>query len=56
MRISDLLKLKFDDFDIDNYKLTIIETKTGKTNTIEMNEALISIFEKRKKNNGGDEY
>ena len=41
LRISDLLKLKFDHFDTDNYKLTITETKTGKTNTIEMNEALI---------------
>ena len=56
LRISDLLKLKFNDFDTDNYKLTIIETKTGKTNIIEMNEALISIFEQRKKNNTDDEY
>jgi len=49
LRISDLLKLQFSDFDLVERTLFLIEQKTGKKKRIRLNAAAIVIIEERKK-------
>lgn len=47
LRISDLLNLKYTDFNLDERSLKLIEAKTGKQKVIRLNTAAIAVIEKR---------
>lgn len=53
LRISDLLKIKFSDFDLNNRALKLVESKTGKVKEIRLNDTAIAIIEKRLKEHPG---
>lgn len=48
LRISDLLRLKFSDFNLEERTLFLIEQKTGKKKLIRLNAAAIAILLERK--------
>ena len=54
LRISDLLNVKYSD--ITDGRLTITESKTGKTASIKLNSKALEIVAKLKENNPDDEY
>jgi integrase len=48
LRISDLLSLRYDQLDLDSRELTLIESKTGKTKEIRLNNTAIQIIKRRR--------
>jgi integrase len=54
LRISDLLSLRYDQLDLDNRALTLVETKTGKTKDIRINNTAIEIIKRRRTENPKD--
>lgn len=48
LRISDLLSLKYEDFDLEKLSLTIREQKTGKSRHIRLNDSVIKVFNNRR--------
>lgn len=54
LRISDLLKLEYENLNIPERSLRLIESKTKKSKTIRLNEAAIKVIEKRKADNPAD--
>jgi integrase len=49
LRISDLLNLKYTDFNLQERTLSLTESKTGKAKIIRLNQTAIDIITKRKK-------
>jgi len=56
LRISDLLSLTFDQIDIDNRVINLIEKKTGKHKMIRLNQTAIDTIQARRKLNPSDIY
>jgi integrase len=56
LRISDLLSLKFDDFNIPQKLLYIKESKTGKSKEIRLNSTAIEIINSRRSKYPNDIY
>ena len=56
LRISDLLKLKFKDINIQNREITITEQKTGKRKTVRLNAQAITTIEQRRETYPDDRY
>ena len=54
LRISDLLKLKYTDFNLQDRTLTLVESKTGKAKSIRLNQTAIDIITKRKQDHPSD--
>jgi len=54
LRISDLLKLKYSDLNLEERSLKLIEAKTGKQKLIRLNGAAIAIIEKRRQHYPSD--
>lgn len=54
LRISDLLKLKFSDCDLNNRIVRLVEDKTGKTKELRLNDAAIEIINRRHQENPAD--
>ncbi len=54
LRISDLLNLKYTDFNLQDRTLTLVESKTGKTKSIRLNQTAIDIITQRKKDHPSD--
>jgi integrase len=44
LRISDLLRLKYTDFNLQDRTLTLVESKTGKAKSIRLNQTAIDII------------
>jgi integrase len=51
LRISDLLKLKYADLNLEERSLKLIEAKTGKQKLIRLNASAISVIARRKQDN-----
>jgi len=49
LRISDLLSLKYTDFNIEERTLKLIESKTGKAKAIRLNQVAVDIITRRRK-------
>ena len=56
LRISDLLDVKYEDFDLVRRELTLREGKTGKLRTIRLNNAALYIIMRRREENPNDVY
>ena len=56
LRISDLLSLRYDQLDLDNRALTLVEAKTGKTKDIRINNTAIEIIKRRRTENPKDTW
>jgi integrase len=54
LRISDLLSLKYTDFNLQDRTLTLVESKTGKAKSIRLNQTAMDIIVKRKKDHPSD--
>ena len=54
LRISDLLNLKYTDFNFKDRTLNLIESKTGKAKSIRLNQAAVDIIIKRKQDHPSD--
>jgi integrase len=54
LRISDLLNLKYTDFNLKDRTLNLNESKTGKAKSIRLNQAAVDIIIKRKQDNPSD--
>jgi integrase len=54
LRIGDLLKLKFEDFNLDDRTLNLYEQKTGKFKSIRLNKTVLDIIANRKELNPSD--
>ena len=48
LRISDLLSLKYTDFNLHDRTLNLTESKTGKAKSIRLNQTAIDIIARRK--------
>ncbi len=48
LRISDLLQVKFNDCQLDERLLKLVETKTGKAKVIRLNNAALKIIQQRR--------
>lgn len=49
LRISDLLKLKYADLNLEERSLHLIEQKTGKAKVIRLNSAAMAVIERRRR-------
>lgn len=49
LRISDLLKLKYADLNLNDRSLLLTEQKTGKQKQIRLNSAAIAVIQRRRK-------
>lgn len=56
LRISDLLRLEYENLNIADRSLRLIESKTKKSKSIRLNGVAISVIEKRKLDNPSDIY
>jgi len=56
LRISDLLKLKYADLNLEERSLKLIEAKTGKQKLIRLNAAAITVIEKRRQEHPCDTW
>ena len=56
LRISDLLAIRYSDLDLENRRLQLREKKTGKNKEIRLNDTVIKIVKKRRKEFPDDEY
>ncbi len=56
LRISDLLRIKFSDLNLNKRSLKIKEQKTGKVKEVRLNKKVIEIIDKRKMQHPADEY
>ncbi len=56
LRISDLLAIRYSDLDLENRRLQLREMKTGKNKEIRLNDTVIKIIEKRRKQFPEDEF
>lgn len=56
LRISDILSIKFNDIDLINRELCVIEHKTGKKLTIRLNRIVIDIITTRRTTNPRHQY
>jgi integrase len=56
LRITDLLSIKFDNLDLANQELRLIERKTGKKRIIRLNRLVIDIIKKRRANHPFHQY
>jgi len=54
LRISDLLSLKYTDFNLKDRTLNLTESKTGKAKSIRLNQAAVEIIIKRKQDHPSD--
>ena len=54
LRISDLLSLKYKDFNIEERTLKLVESKTGKAKSIRLNQIAIDIIARRKREQPSD--
>ena len=54
LRISDLLNLKYTDFNFKDRTLNLTESKTGKAKSIRLNQAAVDIIIKRKQDHPSD--
>jgi integrase len=54
LRISDLLNLKYTDFNLHDRTLNLTESKTGKAKSIRLNQTAIDIITKRRKDHPSD--
>ena len=54
LRISDLLNLKYTDFNLQDRTLNLIESKTSKAKAIRLNQTAIEIITRRKKDHPSD--
>ena len=54
LRISDLLNLKYTDFNFKDRTLNLTESKTGKAKSIRLNQAAVEIIIKRKQDHPSD--
>jgi len=54
LRISDLLNLKYTDFNLQDRTLNLIESKTSKAKSIRLNQTAIEIITRRKKDHPSD--
>ena len=54
LRISDLLNLKYTDFNLQDRTLNLIESKTSKAKSIRLNQTAIEIITRRKKDHPCD--
>jgi integrase len=54
LRISDLLRLKYTDFNLQDRTLTLVESKTGKAKSIRLNQTAMDIIVKRKQDHPSD--
>jgi len=54
LRISDLLSLKYTDFNLKDRTLNLTESKTGKAKSIRLNQTAIDIIVKRKQDHPSD--
>ena len=54
LRISDLLSLRYDQFDLAGRSLNLIERKTGKPKAIRLNPVAIEIIQRRRLERPGD--
>ena len=54
LRISDLLSLKYTDFNLHDRTLNLTESKTGKAKSIRLNQTAIDIITKRRKDHPSD--
>ncbi len=48
LRIGDLLKIQFNDMDLENRTLSIVEEKTKKSKAMRLNEVVINLVSKRR--------
>lgn len=55
-RISDLLQIEYADLDIQSRSYTRIESKTGKNRQVRLNNKVVEIIERRKKENPNDRF
>jgi len=54
LRISDLLNLKYTDFNLQDRTINLIESKTSKAKSIRLNQTAIEIITRRKKDHPSD--
>ena len=54
LRISDLLNLKYTDFNFKDRTLNLTESKTGKSKSIRLNQAAVDIIIKRRQDHPSD--
>ena len=54
LRISDLLNLKYTDFNLKDRTLNLTESKTGKAKSIRLNQAAVDIIIKRRQDHPSD--
>jgi integrase len=54
LRISDLLSLKYTDFNLKDRTLNLTESKTGKAKSIRLNQTAMDIIVKRKQDHPND--
>lgn len=54
LRISDLLKLRFSDCDLNNRLVKLVEEKTGKSKELRLNDVAIEIINRRQQENPAD--
>ncbi len=55
-RISDLLKIEYADLDTHSRLYQLIESKTGKSRQVRLNNKVLEIIERRKKENPNDRF
>jgi integrase len=56
LRISDLLAIRYSDLDLENRRLQLREMKTGKNKKIRLNDTVIQIIQRRRKEFPDDDY
>ncbi len=56
LRISDLLKIKFSDCQLEERLLTLVEAKTGKSKVIRLNTTAIAVIKQRRLQHPGDTW
>ena len=56
LRISDLLALQYEQLNLEERRLTLTETKTGKAKTIRLNAPAIDIITRRRREQPNDVY
>ena len=56
LRISDLLSIRYDQLDLESRGLTLVETKTGKTKEVRINNTALEIIKRRRADNPDHVY
>lgn len=56
LRISDLLAIEYNALDLERRELRLVESKTGKPRTLRLNDTVVRLVERRRREHPSDRY